>query len=153
MSTAQQEGGRRLKAARAAVRLSLRELSERTGKVLSESRISNYEQGLRRMTPQIALMLAKILGVKATYLLCIDDGSGTVDEKEEELTPDETRLLKSFRAMNEKDRERALIHLEVMAIPHRKGVSDAKVEKHLPIAPRIPKFGRGRTRAKARTKG
>ena len=54
--------------------LSLAKLSFRTGDVLSKSRISNYEQGLRRSGIEEARTLASALGtVSTTYLLCLDD--------------------------------------------------------------------------------
>ena len=67
--------GQRLRAARHAQRLSLAALAARTGS-LSKSRISNYEQGIRRMGLEEAQELAAALGtVTATYLLCLDDTS------------------------------------------------------------------------------
>jgi transcriptional regulator with XRE-family HTH domain len=65
--------GERLRAARTAKGWSLTELSQRTGDRLSKSRISNYEQGLRQMSPDVAAMLAEALGsVAAPWLLCED---------------------------------------------------------------------------------
>lgn len=66
--------GARLRAARQERSLSLSQLAEETGGEYSKSRISNYEQGLRRMSVEAALALAKALGnVTAAYLLCVDD--------------------------------------------------------------------------------
>jgi transcriptional regulator with XRE-family HTH domain len=74
--------GTRLRAARHAQELSLSELSERTGGELSKSRISNYEQGLRRMGIEEARALAAALGsVSATYLLCLEDDAQLSDEE------------------------------------------------------------------------
>ena len=74
--------GTRLRAARHAQELSLSELSERTGGELSKSRISNYEQGLRRMGIEEARSLANALGsVSATYLLCLEDDAQLSDEE------------------------------------------------------------------------
>ena len=68
--------GLRLRAARKAQKLSLQKLADVTGGVLSKSRISNYEQGLRRPGIEEARILAKALGtVSATYLLCLEDGA------------------------------------------------------------------------------
>ena len=59
--------GLRLRAARNAQKIALAELSDRTGGALSKSRISNYEQGLRRMGLEDARMFADALGtVSAT---------------------------------------------------------------------------------------
>lgn len=65
--------GQRLRAVRHAHQLSLADLSARTHS-LSKSRISNYEQGIRRMGLEEAHELASALEtVTPTYLLCLDD--------------------------------------------------------------------------------
>ena len=77
--------GWRLREVRSGQGLSLAELPVRTGDVLSKSRISNYEQGLRRPGIEEAQTLAAALGtVSATYLLCFDDG-GLLSEEEQVL--------------------------------------------------------------------
>jgi len=89
--------GQRLRTARTAQKLSLAGLSART-KTLSKSRISNYEQGIRRMGIEEALELAEALdGLTPTYLLCLDDTSP--------LTPDEWELVNRFRSTDERGRE------------------------------------------------
>lgn len=97
--------GNRLRAARAAQQLSLSQLSEKTqkmGNMLSKSRISNYEQGIRRMGIEQARILAQALGtVSAVYLLCLEDS-------EPELSLDEQRLLCNFRAASSTGRLRVL---------------------------------------------
>ena len=61
--------------------VSLAALASKTGDTLSKSRISNYEQGLRRMGIEEALTLAKALGsVSPTYLLCLDDEGGEISQ-------------------------------------------------------------------------
>jgi transcriptional regulator with XRE-family HTH domain len=76
--------GLRLRAARKAQSLSLAALADRTSS-LSKSRISNYEQGLRRMGLEEARELAAALGtVTATYLLCLED-EGYLSERESDL--------------------------------------------------------------------
>jgi len=76
--------GLRLREARKAQGLSLAALSARTS-ALSKSRISNYEQGLRRMGLEEARELASALGtVSATFLLCLED-EGYVTERESAL--------------------------------------------------------------------
>jgi transcriptional regulator with XRE-family HTH domain len=73
--------GQRLREARQAQRLSLAELAGRTNS-LSKSRISNYEQGIRRMGLEEAQELSAALGtVTPTYLLCLDD-SGPLSQTE-----------------------------------------------------------------------
>jgi len=85
--------GERLRAARAGRGWSLTELSQRTGGRLSKSRISNYEQGLRQMAPDVAAMLAEALGsVTAPWLLCEDSPA---------LSAEEARLLAAWRQGDE----------------------------------------------------
>lgn len=88
--------GQRLRAARTSQKLSLAELAART-KTLSKSRISNYEQGIRRMGLEEALELAEALDLTATYLLCLDDTSP--------LTPHEWTLIERYRQTDERGRE------------------------------------------------
>ena len=93
--------GLRLRAARKAQNLSLQALANMTGGALSKSRISNYEQGLRRPGVEEARLLSKTLGtVSATYLLCLED-KGFVSEHEQE-------LLRCFRQTDERGRETIL---------------------------------------------
>ncbi|WP_338081313.1 helix-turn-helix domain-containing protein [Allochromatium vinosum] len=74
--------GQRLRAERKSLRLSLADLSERTG-TLSKSRISNYEQGIRRMGLEEARILADALGtVTPAYLLCLEDTRGSESPEE-----------------------------------------------------------------------
>ncbi|HAO34026.1 MAG TPA: XRE family transcriptional regulator [Candidatus Competibacteraceae bacterium] len=68
------ESGRRLRQCRDRLGLTLEELAARTPGI-SASRISNYEQALRLMRQPEAIKLAKVLGVSAAYLMCVDDGS------------------------------------------------------------------------------
>jgi len=93
--------GLRLRAARRAQKLSLQALSVRTGGALMKSRISNYEQGIRRLGIEEAQVLAEALGtVSVTYLLCLDD--------EEFLNQHEKELLQCFRRTDGRGRETIL---------------------------------------------
>lgn len=93
--------GLRIRAIRNARGLSLAELSERTPSKLSKSRISNYEQGLRRPGLESAQELAQALGnVSATYLLCLND--------EHYLTDTEEALLAGFRQLDARGRATTL---------------------------------------------
>ena len=66
--------GDRLRAERKAQGLSLADLSERTNGQLSKSRISNYEQGIRRMGLEESRILSEALGTASPmYLLCLED--------------------------------------------------------------------------------
>lgn len=66
------EGGKRLRIAREARGLTLREV-EMAFPAISKSRLNHYEMGIRGMTPDVADLLAKFYGVNAAYLLCVDD--------------------------------------------------------------------------------
>ena len=100
--------GQRLRAARQAQGLSLSDLSGRTGS-LSKSRISNYEQGIRRMGLEEAQELALALGsVTATYLLCLDD--------KDPLSEEERCLLERYRDSDPRGRETILKVAEGQAV-------------------------------------
>jgi len=93
--------GLRLRAARKAQKLSLQKLAGLTGGALSKSRISNYEQGLRRLGIEEAQLLAKALAtVSATYLLRLND--------DEMLDAQEQELLQWFRETDDRGRETIL---------------------------------------------
>jgi transcriptional regulator with XRE-family HTH domain len=92
--------GQRLRAARQEQKLSLSDLSSRTSS-LSKSRISNYEQGIRRMGLEEAHELSVALGtVTPTYLLCLDD--------KDPLSSQERELVDFFRQTDERGRETIL---------------------------------------------
>jgi transcriptional regulator with XRE-family HTH domain len=97
------EIGARLRAARQARRLSLTELAALTGGLYSRSRISNYEQGIRRLSNEGAEEMAAALGnVTAAHLLCLDkDG-------EQMLSADEQQLVDAFRRTDDDGRRRVL---------------------------------------------
>lgn len=113
------ESGLRLKRAREDKNLSLRELSARIGGLLSTSRLSNYEQGIRTLGIKEALALSNVLGVNASFLLCVED--------EAEMTPQETELLRNFRALPEKDRNDYSRRIGVLAMAYREPVPDEKL--------------------------
>jgi transcriptional regulator with XRE-family HTH domain len=92
--------GMRLRAARKAQNLSLAALASRTSS-LSKSRISNYEQGLRRMGLEEAQALAAALGtVTAAYLLCL--------ENVETISETESALLEHYRHADDRGKEAIL---------------------------------------------
>jgi transcriptional regulator with XRE-family HTH domain len=92
--------GQRLRAARHEQKLSLSELSARTSG-LSKSRISNYEQGIRRMGLEEAQELAVALGtVTPTYLLCLEDT--------DPLSQEERQLVQYYRHADERGRDTIL---------------------------------------------
>lgn len=90
--------GNRLREARHEQKLSLSELAERTG-CYSKSRISNYEQGLRRMGLEESMVLAAALGtVTPNWLLCLDDTPPPPVE--------EVELIARYRAADDQGRSR-----------------------------------------------
>ena len=99
--------GQRLRAQRQAVGISLTELCARTSDALSKSRISNYEQGIRRMGVEEARILAKALGtVSPAYLLHLDD--------EHPLSPEEQEVLAAYRGLSDEARK---VVRRAMALP------------------------------------
>jgi transcriptional regulator with XRE-family HTH domain len=103
------EIGERLRTARRARGLSLNELSALTDRLYSKSRISNYEQGLRRLSVEGAQVLARALGnVSAAYLLCLDGESGFA------LSADELELLETYRRTDPDGRRRVLDSAEIV---------------------------------------
>jgi transcriptional regulator with XRE-family HTH domain len=92
--------GQRLRSARQMLGLSLSELSNLTG-ALSKSRISNYEQGIRRMGLEEARQLATALvSVTPTYLLCLEDT--------DPLSKEERTLVERYRQADPRGRETIL---------------------------------------------
>ena len=89
--------GLRLRAERHRLELSLSQLATATGNKLSKSRISNYEQGIRRLGIESAVILSKALGgVSPIYLLCLDD--------HRMLSDDEQRLIELYRRADRQGR-------------------------------------------------
>lgn len=62
----------RITKARKELGITIKELAARTGS-LSAARISNWEQGTRKPDPSSAKLLADILNVSASYILCLTD--------------------------------------------------------------------------------
>lgn len=114
------ESGRRLQAARNAKKLTLTGLSKALGGVLSASRLGNYEQGARQLGIKESLAISKVLGVNAAYLLC-------VEPSDDEMTEQEHRLLRDFRALPEKDRNEYARRIGSMALVYREPVPDERL--------------------------
>jgi len=112
--------GLRLKAARKAKGLTLVELSARVGGILSPSRLSNYEQGIRTLGIDEALALRTVLGVSPAHLLCVDTEEG-------DMTPQEVELLQNFRALPERDRNDYSRRIGVLALAYKEPVPDEKL--------------------------
>lgn len=64
--------GGRITKARKELGITIKELAART-KSLSAARISNWEQGTRSPGPEEAKLVANVLNVSASYLLCLTD--------------------------------------------------------------------------------
>jgi transcriptional regulator with XRE-family HTH domain len=114
------EAGRRLKKAREAKNWTLKQLSTQLRGILSESRLSNYEQGIRMIGVEEALAVYRVLGVQPSYLLC-------VDVEEDDMTPQEITLLRNYRALPEKDRNDYSRRIEVLALAYREPVPDERL--------------------------
>ena len=127
------EIGKRLRAARRAVGvsgISLQELSNRTSGVLSPSRISNYEQGLRLLKPRDAQILGKALNADPAYLMCLEGG---------EMLPEEVEFLHNWRALPEKDRRDYARRIAVLALAHKEPVPDERLKGFRAPVSRKPK--------------
>ena len=70
---ASEPAGEYLKNLRLGRQFSLQDLSNATGGKLSKSRISNYEQGTRKMPPEVAVILADALGATPAQILRLED--------------------------------------------------------------------------------
>ncbi len=82
--------GQRLTATRTRHGWSIQELSEHTKGVLSRSRLSNFEAGLRRPDIEVVEILADTFGdVSAAWLLTLENGP---DSTTEEPNGEPTRL-------------------------------------------------------------
>jgi transcriptional regulator with XRE-family HTH domain len=130
------EIGRRIRGGRNALELTLRELSAKTMGVLSASRISNYEQGLRMPSPKEALALGKALGLQASYILCLDG--------EDEMTAEETMLLRDWRGLPENQRKEYARRIGALALAFREPVADEKVRGYADPAKHQPKPAKAR---------
>lgn len=117
------EIGKRLRSAREAMNhgsgISLQELSKLTDGVLSPSRISNYEQGIRLLKPQEARILGKALNSDPAYLMCLEGG---------EMLPEEVDLLSNWRALPEKDRRDYSRRISALALVYKEPVADERVK-------------------------
>ena len=102
--------GSRLRAERLRRGWSLNNLSSRTSGRLSKSRISNYEQGIRRMGLEAAELLAVALGtVTPGWLLLLDE--------EPPLSDEEFALVQAFRALSPERRQELLATTRVPDAP------------------------------------
>lgn len=110
--------GERIRKARDALNLSLEQLSRKTV-VLSPSRISNYEQGLRLPKPQQILILSKALSTSPTYLMCLDE--------ENDVSVEEAQLLRDWGALPENERRSYAKRISALALVYKETVPDERV--------------------------
>jgi transcriptional regulator with XRE-family HTH domain len=98
----------------------LREASDATGGLLSPSRISNYEQGLREMGIPEAKILAKAYGTTAAHVLCLDDDNPVLSKAEQD-------LIKNLRALPENERHGYMRRIAAVALAYKEPVADERI--------------------------
>lgn len=127
-------------------KLTLAGLSLRTGGLLSDRRISNYEQGIRLPRPSEALILARALRTSAAYLLAVAE--------EDDMNKQEIELLNAWRALPEKDRNDYRRRITALAMVYKEPVTDERVADNYatPAKPKAPKKPAGVAKAKAAAK-
>lgn len=86
--------------------------------MLSPSRISNYEQGLRLLKPREARILGKALDADPAYLMCLEG---------DDMLPDEVELLRNYRALPEKERKAYSRRIGALALVYKEPVPDEKL--------------------------
>lgn len=84
--------GRRVAALRKAAGWSLEDLAHQTKDRLPKSRLSNYEQGTRRLDIEGASILAELFKCSAAHVLCLDDEQPVLGAAEAALIADLRRL-------------------------------------------------------------
>jgi transcriptional regulator with XRE-family HTH domain len=119
--------GLRVKELRESRDWSLADLEKRLRGRLSKSRLSNYEQGIRLLGPEEALLLGAAFDVPPAYILCVDDDM-LLDKVERQ-------LVKDFRALPERDRMDYARRIGGLAATYRDAVPDERVAKFLLPAP------------------
>lgn len=106
------ESGARVQRLRLEKGWTLRELSTKTGDVLLPTRISNYETGLRLLGQQEAVILAKALETRPSYLMAVEDTQLPINR-------DEETLVKNWRRLPENERMKFYRQIEQLAIAYR----------------------------------
>ena len=98
----------------------LREASVATDGLLSPSRISNYEQGLRDVGIPEAKILAKAYQVTAAHLLCLDDDSPVLSKEEQE-------HIRNLRSLPENERNGYIRRIAAVALAYKEPVADERI--------------------------
>lgn len=115
------EIGRRVRAARDELGLTLDELSEETGFLLSPSRINNYEKGIRTPGPGEIVLLARALAVSSpAYLMCLERGK--------DVFPKEEELIHNWRKLPEIERNKYVRSISAMALAYQDNVLETKLQ-------------------------
>jgi transcriptional regulator with XRE-family HTH domain len=123
----------RVRALRKSKGWSLRELEIATKGRLSKSRLSNYEQGLKLLGPDVAEILAEVFGVPSSYILSLEGDEMVLFDKAEQ------DLIRSWRVLPERDRAEYARRITGLAAAYRDPVPDERVAKHIPPAPGVVK--------------
>ena len=116
-----QEIGRRIRKVRLEKDWTLAELAQKTSDVLTLKRINAYENGDRMPGPSEASILAKALGVRAAFLMAVDDIQTPI-------SPQEERLVKNWRTLSERDRMDFYRQIETRSLQSRDPAADLRVE-------------------------
>jgi transcriptional regulator with XRE-family HTH domain len=118
---------------------SQRDLSLQTKGLYSPSRIGNYEQGTRDIGVVDAVALAAALETSAAHLLCLDEDSPV-------LSPQEAKMLQSFRALPENVRTDYARRIHALALAYQNPVADERIPNayRAPAAPQTAPAGRSR---------
>lgn len=130
------EIGRRIRQAREDKNWTLADVAQRTGDVLTLKRINAYENGDRMPGPAETVILSKALGVRAAYLMAIDDTQIPI-------SPQEEALIRNWRTLSERDRMAHFRQIEIAAVQSRDPVADQVAAMRMPPPPsggaRVPK--------------
>lgn len=109
--------GRRVAALRHARDWSLEDLARETKDRLPKSRLSNYEQGTRRLDIEGAVILAGVFGCSAAHILCLDDDQPI-------LSALEARLIDDLRVLPAAEQQAYARRITTLALAYREAVPD-----------------------------
>lgn len=98
--------------------MTLMELSQKTDGALTDRAISNYEQGIRQVGVEEALILSKALGPSAAYLLGVAE--------QDDLGKQERELLRAWRDLPEKERNQYYHRIVALAQAYREPIPEEK---------------------------
>lgn len=116
------EVGRRIREARLKKGLTLAGLSRKTDDVLDLRRIGAYENGVRMLGQQEAVILGRALGLRPAYIMALEDSDTRPSALEEQ-------MLKNWRSLTERDRMDFFRKIEAQALMSRDPAADVRVER------------------------